>query len=80
MAENLAAVLGMEVDKGLDDEEGGDWGSLLVLKSIGLLTQESETGITMLVDTCNGFNNMVCLLMLSTVRHHWPAGARLAFN
>ena len=34
----------------------------------------------MLVDACNGFNNMSRLEMLCNVRYHWPTGARFAFN
>ena len=34
----------------------------------------------MLVDACNGFNNLSRLAILWTVRHCWPAGARFAFN
>ena len=34
----------------------------------------------MLVDACNGFNDMSRLEMLCNVRYHWPRGARFAFN
>ena len=34
----------------------------------------------MLVDAHNGFNELSHFAMLWTVQHHWPAGARFAFN
>ena len=52
----------------------------MTLEATGLLTQDSDTGGTTLLDACNGFNEMSRLLMLWTVRHHWLTGARFLFN
>ena len=34
----------------------------------------------MIVDAHNGFNELIRLAVLWTVRHRWPAGAIFAFN
>ena len=44
------------------------------------MTQEADTSGTTLVDARNGFNELIRLAMLCTVRHHFPAGAGFAFN
>ena len=44
------------------------------------LTQDAEPSGTMLVDACNGFNELSRLEMLWTVWHRWLAGARFTFN
>ena len=34
----------------------------------------------MLVDACNGFNNLRRLVVMWTVQHRWLVGVRFAFN
>ena len=53
---------------------------MLALEDTGLLTQDSESRGTTIVNARNGFNNLSRLAMLWTVRHHWPVGARFAFK
>ena len=55
-------------------------GTLSALVSIEFLTQDAETSRTTLVDARNGFNKLIRLAILWTVRHRWPVGARFAFN
>ena len=50
------------------------------LEATGVLTQDAEPGGTTLVDARNGFNDLIRLAMLWTVRHRWPAGSMFAFN
>ena len=80
-AEGLAATLAMEVkeDRGSKGEDEGG-GTQRALEALDLLTQEAEPSVTTLVDTCNGFNELIRLAMLWTVRHRWPVGTRFAFN
>ena len=52
----------------------------MALKATGLLTQEAEPVRTMLLDTCNGINDLSLLAMLWTVWHHWLEGVRFVFN
>ena len=52
----------------------------MVLEATGLLTQDAEPGGKTIVDSCNGFNELIRLEMLWTVRHRWPEGTRFAFN
>ena len=52
-----------------EGEEGGD-GTLRVLGSLELLTQDAEPSVTTLISACNGFNKLSRLVMLWTVRHH----------
>ena len=79
--EILEAALWMEVDgegEG-EGEERDDW----TQKSLGalqLLNQDAELIGTTLVYARNGFTELSRLAMLWTVRHHWTAGARFAFN
>ena len=78
-AEQLDAALEMEVEEEGEGEEGGD-GNIRALGAIEFLTQEEDpSGIT-LVDDPNGFNELSRLVIMWTVRHLWPAGARFAFN
>ena len=79
--EGLASALEMEVeiDRDSEGEEGGR-GTQRALEALEFLTQDAEPSGTKLVDAHNGFNNLSCLMMLWTVRHRWPAGARFAFN
>ena len=79
--EGLAAELGMEVEEERDSkggEEGG--GSKYALEDLEFLTQEEEPSGTTPIDACNRFNDMSRLVMLWTVQHRWPTGARFAFN
>ena len=77
----MTAALGMEVeaDRGSKVEEGGG-GTQRALEALAFITQEAEPRGTTLVDACNVFNELSHLAMIWTVRHRWPAGARLAFN
>ena len=74
-------ALGMEVegDMGSEGEEGGG-GTQRALEALEFFTQDAEPSGTTLVDALNGFNELSRLAMIWTVRHHWPAGARFAFN
>ena len=56
------------------------WVTLRALKSIEFLTQYEEPSRKTIVDACNGFNKLIRLAIMCTVRHHWPAGERFAFN
>ena len=77
--EGLEAEIGMEVEvDGEDDGEGegdeeGD-GTSRALGDLEFLTQDAEPSGTTLVYDCNGFNKLICLEMLWTMHHHWPAG------
>ena len=55
-------------------------GGLLELEATGILTKNVEQGGTTLVDSRNGFSNLVRLEMLWIVNNRWPEGARFAFN
>ena len=44
------------------------------LGATGILTQEENPGGTTLVDAGNGFNNLIRLAMIWTVRHRWSMG------
>ena len=80
-AEGLVASLEMDVeeDTGSEGEEGGGF-TQRALGALEFLTQDADPSGTPLVDDCNGFNELSRLTMLWTVLHHWPAGARFAFN
>ena len=69
----------MEGYGGSEGEEGGG-GTQRPLEALEFLTQDAEPSGTTLVDARNGFNELSRLVMLWTVRHRWPAGARFAFN
>ena len=82
-AKGLEAVLGVEVDgDGEGEVEGYEEGegTLCALGALELLTQDAEPSRTTLVDAHNGFNELIRLEMLWTVRHCCPAGARFTFN
>ena len=84
-AEGLEAALGMEVDGGGKNDRGGEGegegdGTIRALGYLEFLTQDVEPSGTALVDALNGFNKMIRLAMLWTVRHCCLAGARFAFN
>ena len=70
----------MEVEERRSEGEEGAGGTQWALEALKFLTQEAEPSGTMLVDACNGFNELSRLAMLCTVQHRWPAGARFAFN
>ena len=80
-AEGIEAILGMEVKENRDrkGKEGGDRNQRL-LGALEFLTQDAEPSGTTLVDDRNGFNELIRLAMLLTVRNCWPAGARFSFN
>ena len=80
-AEGIEAALEMEVeeDKGSEGEEE-DGEPQRALGALEFLTQEAEPSVTMLVDACNGFNDLSRLAILWTVRYRWPAGARFGLN
>ena len=69
----------VEGDRGSEGEEGGG-GTQRALEALEFLTQNAEPSDTTLVDACNKFNELSRLVMLWTVRHRYPAGARFAFN
>ena len=83
VAEGLATALDIEVeveeDRGSKGEEGCG-GTQIALGALEFLAQEAEPIRTTLVDARNGFNKLSRLVMLWTVRHRWPAGAKFAFN
>ena len=80
-AGGLSDALEMEVEeergKKGDNEEGGTQRALGALE---FLTKDAEPSGSTLVDARNGLNKLICLAMLWTVRHRWPAGTRFAFN
>ena len=50
---------GGRLSKTLQRRKREDWGEgLLALEATEILTQESDTGVTILVDARNGFNKM----------------------
>ena len=63
----------------IEGEEGGD-GTLRAMGTLEFIPQDAEPNGTTLADARNGFNDLSRLAMLWTVRHCWPAMARLAFN
>ena len=46
-------------------------GVLLELEATAYLTQEAEPIFLMLIDSRNGFNELVCLVMLCAMQRHW---------
>ena len=69
----------MEVEdtgKGKEKVEG----TQRALGALEFLTKDAEPSRKIIVDARNVFNKLSHLAMLWTVRHHWPAGARFAFN
>ena len=58
-----------------EGEEG-----VLVLEATGILTHDVEPGGITLVDAHNGFDELIRLAMLWTVRHCCPEGGRFALN
>ena len=72
-------ALEMEVEEtGKGEEEGYD--IQMALGALEFITQDEEPSGKTLFDAHNGFSDMSRLKMMWTVRHHWPAGARFAFN
>ena len=58
----------------------GGGGGILELESTGLLTQYADPGVTTLVDSHNGFNDLIHPEILWTVHHRWLSGERFTFN
>ena len=79
MAKHIEAALGVEVEETGEGKEGGK-GASKELGELEFLTEDTEPSGTTLVDARNGSNELSRLVMMCTVRHHWPAGARFAFN
>ena len=79
MAEQLEAAQKMEVEEEGEGEEGVD-GTRRELGDLEFLTQDTEPSSIILVDARNGFSKLSRLVMLWTVQHRCPAGARFAFN
>ena len=81
VAKGIASALEMEVeeDRGRKGEEEGG-GTQRALGALELLNQEADPSRTTLVDARNGFNELIRLAMLWTVRHCWLAEVRFAFN
>ena len=52
----------------------------MTLGTAGLLMQEADPCSRALVDSRNGFNELVCLEILWNVRHIWTEGVRSMFN
>ena len=52
----------------------------MALGALEFLTQNADTSGKTIVNACNEFNELSRLVMLCTVRHHWPTGAMFAFN
>ena len=52
----------------------------MALGDLEFLTQDAEPIRTELVDARYGFNKLIRLAMLWTLRQHWLVGARFAFN
>ena len=69
----------MEVEKTGKGEEGGK-GTQRALVAQEFLTQDAYPSRTTLADAHNGFNELSRLVMLWTVQHRWPVGARFALN
>ena len=44
------------------------------------MTHEADLFSTMLVDSCHGSNDLICLPMLWAVPHHWMVGAQFVLN
>ena len=53
---------------------------MLALKSIGFQTLEAYMGGTAIIDARNGFNKLIRLTIMWTVRRCWPAGVKFVFN
>ena len=68
--EGLEAALGMKVEEveGREGKEEGG-GTPRALEALEFLTKEAEPSGTTLVDARNGFNKLIRLAMLWTVRH-----------
>ena len=52
----------------------------MLLGALEFLTQEVDPSGTTIVDDCNDFSELICFLMMWTVRHRWPEGSRFVFN
>ena len=71
-AKGLLAALSMEIE----EKEGFDGdGTQRALGDRELLTQDAEPSRKTLIEAHNGFNELIRLAILWTVRHRWPTGA-----
>ena len=52
----------------------------MTMGATGFLNRQSQPGGTTLVDAHSGFNDLIRLAVLWTVRHHWMVEARFTFN
>ena len=79
-ADNLKGALVMETEEevgnDVEGEEGGDE-TQRALVALDFLTQDAEPSGTTLVDARNGFNNLIRLAMMWTVRHQWMVGGEV---
>ena len=83
MAEGVKDTLGMEIEEVGEMNSAGEKGfyvTKMALGAIELLANDENLSGSMLIDACNGFNNMIPLAMLWTVQHCWMAGVRFVFN
>ena len=53
---------------------------MLALKYTGFQTQESDMGGTSIIDARNGFNKLIRLTIIWTVRRYWPVGVKFVFK
>ena len=80
-AEGLAVAMEMEVkEEGASEGEEEGRGTQRALEVLDLLTQEAYPNITTLIDARKGLNELSRLVLLWTVQHRWPAGARFTSN
>ena len=63
-----------------EEKKEKEEGSLTALGATGLLTQDIDMSITTLVESLNGFNELIQLKNLLIVCHIWVAGAIFLFN
>ena len=73
-------VEGVGDDGMVSEGQGEGDGTRRVLGDLEFLTQYAEPSGTTIVDDHNGFNDLRRLVMIWTVQHRWPTGARIAFD
>ena len=52
----------------------------MALEATWILIQEAEPGNPTLIDAHNGFNDLIRLVVMWTMRHRWAVGERFVFN